>query len=61
MPGASLKVLANAAYLERVDLCAHGFYVTPDITGFGGNRPFNYFTYGAWSGCGLCTPCFFGF
>jgi len=29
-----------------VDLSAHGFYVTPDITGFGGTRPFNYLTYG---------------
>ena len=36
-----------AAYLDRVDLCAHGFYATPDVTGFGGAMPFNYFTYGA--------------
>lgn len=35
-----------AAYLERVDLCAHGFYAVPDITGFGGPRPFNYLCYG---------------
>lgn len=44
---ASLKEIAQAAYLERVDLSAHGFYATPDITGFGGDRPFNYLTYGA--------------
>ncbi|KAK9866817.1 hypothetical protein WJX84_005780, partial [Apatococcus fuscideae] len=47
MPGASFAELAKAAYLQRVDLSAHGFYITPDITGFGGVRPFNYFTYGA--------------
>lgn len=35
-----------AAYLDRVDLSAHGFYATPDITGFGGDRPFNYLCYG---------------
>jgi xanthine dehydrogenase/oxidase len=44
---ASLKTIAQAAYLERVDLSAHGFYATPDITGFGGDRPYNYLTYGA--------------
>lgn len=37
-----------AAYLDRVDLSAHGFYATPDITGFGGDRPFNYLCYGLW-------------
>ena len=37
----------NAAYFERVDLSAHGFYKTPDVTGFGGVLPFNYFTFGA--------------
>ena len=36
-----------AAHLARVDLSAHGFYATPEITGFGGDRPFSYFTYGA--------------
>jgi xanthine dehydrogenase/oxidase len=46
-PNASFKEIVQAAYLERVDLSAHGFYSTPDITGFGGDRPFNYFTYGA--------------
>jgi hypothetical protein len=39
------KEVVNAAYLDRVDLSAHGFYITPDITGFGGNRPFNYLCY----------------
>lgn len=28
--------LVNAAYLDRVDLSAHGFYATPDITGKSG-------------------------
>jgi Molybdopterin-binding domain of aldehyde dehydrogenase len=28
-------------------LLSPGFYKTPDVTGFGGDRPFNYFTYGA--------------
>ena len=35
-----------AAYLDRTDLCAHGFYSTPDVTGFGGLYPFNYLCYG---------------
>jgi xanthine dehydrogenase/oxidase len=43
---ASLGKVAQAAYMDRVDLSAHGFYTTPDITGFGGNRPFNYLCYG---------------
>lgn len=46
----SFAELANACYMERVDLSAHGFYVTPDI-GFdweiGKGNPFRYFTYGA--------------
>ena len=42
--------LVTACYLERIDLSAHGFYITPDIhfdwkTGKG--SPFSYFTYGA--------------
>lgn len=42
--------LANACYMARIDLSAHGFYITPDIhfdwvTGKG--SPFRYFTYGA--------------
>ncbi|PNW76169.1 hypothetical protein CHLRE_12g545101v5 [Chlamydomonas reinhardtii] len=46
-PGRTWKECVNAAYLDRVDLSAHGFYITPDITGFGGTRPFNYFCFGA--------------
>lgn len=42
--------LAIACYMERIDLSAHGFYVTP-ISGFdwniGQGNPFKYFTYGA--------------
>jgi len=47
MPNASPQEIATAAWLDRVDLSAHGFYKTPDITGFGGSMPFNYFTYGS--------------
>ncbi|EFJ45339.1 hypothetical protein VOLCADRAFT_63971 [Volvox carteri f. nagariensis] len=47
LPSGTWKEVVNAAYLDRVDLSAHGFYATPDITGFGGNRPFNYFCFGA--------------
>ncbi|KXZ53315.1 hypothetical protein GPECTOR_7g1209 [Gonium pectorale] len=47
LPGGTWKEVVNAAYLDRVDLSAHGFYITPDITGFGGTRPFNYFCFGA--------------
>ncbi|KAK3150156.1 hypothetical protein QOZ80_3AG0229370 [Eleusine coracana subsp. coracana] len=46
----SFAELAQACYLKRVDLSAHGFYATPDI-GFdwatGKGSPFLYFTYGA--------------
>lgn len=46
----SFAELAQACYMERVDLSAHGFYITPDI-GFdwmvGKGSPFHYFTYGA--------------
>ena len=46
-PDASFEDIVKKAYLDRVDLCAHGFYKTPDITDFpGGTMPFNYFTYG---------------
>jgi xanthine dehydrogenase/oxidase len=42
--------LVLACYLERIDLSAHGFYITPDV-GFdwvsGKGTPFYYFTYGA--------------
>ncbi|KAL3850115.1 hypothetical protein ACJIZ3_011997 [Penstemon smallii] len=46
----SFAELAMACYMERIDLSAHGFYMTPDI-GFdwetGKGVPFKYFTYGA--------------
>ncbi|KAK3004898.1 hypothetical protein RJ639_018720, partial [Escallonia herrerae] len=46
----SFAELANACYMERIDLSAHGFFITPDI-GFdwetGKGIPFRYFTYGA--------------
>lgn len=46
----SFSQLAMSCHLERIDLSAHGFYITPDI-GFdwktGKGRPFNYFTFGA--------------
>ncbi|KAK4763275.1 hypothetical protein SAY86_009043 [Trapa natans] len=46
----SFYELASACYAERIDLSAHGFYITPD-TEFdwkaGKGRPFSYFTYGA--------------
>lgn len=32
-PSAPFVDVSNAAYLDRVDLCAHGFYATPDVTG----------------------------
>ncbi|XP_038698564.1 xanthine dehydrogenase 1-like isoform X2 [Tripterygium wilfordii] len=45
----SFAELATACYVERIDLSAHGFYITPDI-GFdwkeGKGIPFRYFTYG---------------
>jgi hypothetical protein len=47
MPGAAFSEIVEAAYMERVDLSAHGFYATPGVTGFGGEAPFNYFCYGA--------------
>ena len=47
LPGKTFKEVVNAAYLDRVDLSAHGFYKTPDVEGFGSCRPFNYFCFGA--------------
>lgn len=47
---ASFAELVRACFMERIDLSAHGFYITPDI-GFdwkvGKGSPFSYFTYGA--------------
>lgn len=46
-PNESFEQIVKRAYLDRVDLSAHGFYKTPDITDFpGGRMPFNYYTYG---------------
>ncbi|KAE8682949.1 Xanthine dehydrogenase 1 [Hibiscus syriacus] len=46
----SFAELLTACYLERIDLSAHGFYITPDI-GFDWSNskgtPFSYYTYGA--------------
>lgn len=46
----SFAQLAMACYLQRIDLSAHGFYITPEI-GFdwttGKGIAFRYFTYGA--------------
>ncbi|KAJ4844013.1 hypothetical protein Tsubulata_010790 [Turnera subulata] len=46
----SFAELASECYFQRIDLSAHGFYITPDI-GFdwvsGKGTPFSYFTYGA--------------
>lgn len=49
MPGASLKDLVNAAYFDRVNLSANGFYKTPDIGykwGENTGQMFYYFTQG---------------
>ncbi|KAG0458419.1 hypothetical protein HPP92_023576 [Vanilla planifolia] len=50
MPHASFAEVVRACHLDRIDLSAHGFYITPDI-GFdwkvGKGRPFSYHTYGA--------------
>lgn len=46
----SWENLVKKAYYSRIDLCAHGFYATPDPLGadFPNNRAnFNYFTQGA--------------
>ncbi|KAH6770040.1 xanthine dehydrogenase 1 [Perilla frutescens var. hirtella] len=46
----SFAEVANACYMERIDLSAHGFYKTPDVDfdwGTGKGTPFRYFTYGA--------------
>ncbi len=46
-PDASFLEVVQKAYSDRVDLSAHGFYATPDITSHPhGNMPFNYYTYG---------------
>lgn len=43
LPGAAFKEVVSAAYLERVDLSAHGFHATPNITGAAmGSNPMSY-------------------
>ncbi|KAG8653082.1 xanthine dehydrogenase 1 isoform X4 [Manihot esculenta] len=46
----SFAELASACYVQRIDLSAHGFHITPEI-GFdwrtGKGSPFRYYTYGA--------------
>lgn len=32
-PTATFKEVVNAAYFQRVDLSAHGFYITPNVDG----------------------------
>jgi xanthine dehydrogenase/oxidase len=41
------KAAVAAAYAERVDLCAHGFYSTPGLGGWGSGAPFAYCSFGA--------------
>jgi xanthine dehydrogenase/oxidase len=41
--------VVNKAYLDRVDLSAHGFYATPDITGALGGAH--------WAGGGRAHDC----
>lgn len=51
----NFKKAVSAAFFDRCDLSAHGFYKTPNINydwaiencAERGSRPFNYFTYGA--------------
>merc|ERR1711862_591759 len=49
-PEYTWEKLVSAAYLERVDLSAHGFYATPNV-GYNfvnaSGSPFNYFVWGA--------------
>ena len=47
LPGASFGEIAMTAHKDRVDLSAHGFYKMPEVGGFGSERPFLYYTYGA--------------
>ena len=41
------KAAVAAAYADRVDLCAHGFYSTPGLGGWGSGHPFAYCSFGA--------------
>ena len=33
MKGASFEEIVRTAHMDRIDLSAHGWYITPDITG----------------------------
>lgn len=44
MPNASFEEIVRHAYDERISLCAHGFYKTPEVNGIGNDRPLNYYT-----------------
>ncbi|KAJ3065963.1 hypothetical protein HK102_007769 [Quaeritorhiza haematococci] len=49
-PGRTWEQVVKAAYMDRVNLSANGFYATPDLTyswETNSGRLFNYFTYGA--------------
>ena len=60
MPGASFAAVVQAAFFQRVDLSAHGYYTVPgercgydwtlptgdDAANAARGQPFNYFTYG---------------
>ena len=41
------KSAVAAAYADRIDLCAHGFYTTPGLGGWGSGSPFAYCSFGA--------------
>lgn len=50
MKGSSWEEIIRAAYMDRVNLSANGFYQTPDLSydwGTNSGRLFNYWTYGA--------------
>lgn len=49
-PGRTFAEACQAAYMDRVDLCAHGFYSTPGVYFDwvkGNGNPFAYYVYGA--------------
>jgi xanthine dehydrogenase molybdopterin binding subunit len=45
----TFQELAHQAYMDRVDLCAHGFYATPGVhfdRAAGKGKPFHYYVFG---------------
>mmetsp|Transcript_13301 Transcript_13301/g.37579 ORF Transcript_13301/g.37579 Transcript_13301/m.37579 type:complete len:320 (-) Transcript_13301:327-1286(-) len=46
MPTATPSELATAAWLDRVDLSAHGWHKVPEVEGYGSTRPYLYYSYG---------------